>query len=102
MWTKAALFSEIEEGGSKVVSVDGKDLALFKTEGVVYAMDNTCPHRGGPLGEGYLENGEVTCPWHAWSFSVKTGECQTMPGITQPTFPVKIEDGAILVDLRSR
>ncbi len=99
VWTKAARLLEIKEGEPKAVSVDGKDIALFKTEGAVYAMDSVCPHRGGPLGEGHIENGEVTCPWHAWSFNVKTGECQTMLGIMQPTFPVKIEGDDILVRL---
>ena len=98
MWFKAAKFSDIEEGKSQVVNTGTKELVLFKMEGRIYAMDNTCPHRGGPLGEGYVENGEVTCPWHAWVFDVKTGICQTMPDTKQTTFPVKIESGDIFVE----
>ena len=89
----------MDEGKSRVVSAHGRELALFKIEGRIYAMENICPHRGGPLGEGYLEGQEVTCPWHAWAFDVKTGICQTMPDIKQPVFKVKIEHGDIFVEV---
>ena len=90
--------SDIGEGKSQVVNANGKELALFKIGGKIYAMENTCPHRGGPLAEGYLEGQEVTCPWHAWVFDVKTGVCQSAPDMKQPTFPVKIEAGDIFVE----
>lgn len=99
MWKKACLVSELEEGKSKIASVNGKILALFKSDGAVYALDNSCPHRGGPLGDGHLEGLEVTCPWHAWTFNVKTGICETMPDIKQKTFAVKINKDEVLVDI---
>lgn len=99
MWIRACQLFEIKEGEAKAVTVDGKDIAFFKMQGAVYALDGVCPHRGGPLGEGYVKNGEVTCPWHAWSFDVRTGECRSAPGITQPVFPVKIEGDDILIDI---
>ncbi|MBI3251802.1 MAG: nitrite reductase small subunit NirD [Candidatus Omnitrophica bacterium] len=99
MWQKVATISEIEEGQAKPVDAGGKPVALFKVEGQFYALDNTCPHRGGPLGEGYLKGTEVTCPWHAWTFDVKTGACQGIPGVKQATFPVKIEGDDVLVDV---
>jgi nitrite reductase (NADH) small subunit len=99
MWIKAGKASELDEGKSQIVNANNKELALFKIEGKVYALENTCPHRGGPLVEGYLEGSEVTCPWHAWVFDVKTGVCQTMPDTKQPTFKVKIESGEILVEV---
>ena len=99
MWQKVAKVTDLGEGSGKVVSAAGKDLALFKCEGSFYALDNTCPHRGGPLGEGYLEGSEVTCPWHALVFDVKTGMCQTAPDVRQHSFPVKVEGDDVLIDL---
>ncbi len=98
MWTSACKVSEIEEGKSKIVTVNGKTLALFKSGGAFYALDNSCPHRGGPLGEGHLEGMEVTCPWHAWSFNVKTGACESMPDMKQKTFPTKVQKDDVLID----
>ena len=99
MWTKVSRVSEIEEGKSKIVAAGGKEIALFKISGAIYAIHNTCPHRGGPLGEGYAEGLGVTCPWHAWTFDLKTGACQMMPDIKQPVFKVKVEDGDISLDV---
>ncbi len=98
MWRKVAKLSGIQEGQPIVVDMDGKLIALFKVQGAVYALDNTCPHQGGPLGEGYLDGSEVTCPWHAWTFDVKTGDCQSSPGFKQPTYKVKVEGDDVLAD----
>ncbi len=99
MWTKVGKASDIDEGKSQIANTNNKEIALFKIEGKIYAIENTCPHRGGPLVEGYLEGLELTCPWHAWVFDVKTGICQTMPDTKQPTFKVKIENDEILVEI---
>ncbi len=98
MWQKVANLSEVPPGQSKIVTVDGRDVALFNVDGSIYALDNVCPHQGGPLGEGYLDGAEVTCPWHAWTFDVKTGNCSSVPGVQQPTSRVKIEGEGILVE----
>ena len=99
MWQKVAKVTDVEEGAGKVVAAGGKEIALFKFEGAFYALENTCPHRGGPLGEGFLDGSEVTCPWHAWVFDVKTGACQTAPDVKQPSFKVKAEGEDVLVDV---
>ena len=99
MWRKVAKLSEIQEGQPLVIDADNNTIALFKVQGAVYALDNTCPHQGGPLGEGYLDGFEVTCPWHAWTFDVKTGDCQSSPGFKQPTYPVKIEGDDIAIEV---
>ena len=71
---KVASISELELGSCKTVEVQGKVIALFNVGGRIYALDNTCLHQGGPLGEGRLEGEVVTCPWHMWEFNVRTGE----------------------------
>ncbi len=99
MWIKAGKFSDIEEGKSQIVNAENKEIAIFKIEGKVYAIENTCPHRGGPLAEGYVEGTEVTCPWHAWAFDLKTGACQSAPEFKQPVFKIKIENNEILIEV---
>jgi nitrite reductase/ring-hydroxylating ferredoxin subunit len=59
--------------------VGGKSIALFNVDGVFYAIDNTCTHRGGPLSEGVLDGKEVTCPWHGAVFDVTTGQVLRPP-----------------------
>ena len=97
MWQKSLKASEILEGQGKVAVLNGKEIALFKHEGKIFALANLCPHRGGPLGEGSLDGGEVICPWHAWGFDVKTGQCRTLPDVKQPTFEGKVDGEDILV-----
>ncbi len=97
MWRKVGKLSDIDEGKARLAQLNGKDIALFKISGHIYALENACCHRGGPLVEGYLEGMEVTCPWHAWAYDVKTGVCSTAPDIKQPVFQVKIDNGAIFV-----
>ncbi len=98
---KAAKKQDIEPGQSAVANVQGIPIALFNVEGSFYALHNLCPHRGGPLGEGELSGSEVTCPWHAWQFDVKTGQNPESPHSKVKTYPVKVEGDDILVELNS-
>ncbi len=66
-----AEFEDLE--GRKLVEVGGQKIAIFNLAGSYYAIENTCPHRGGPLAEGKVEGEEVICPWHGSRFNVKTG-----------------------------
>lgn len=98
MWIKVAKLSDIQETQSQLVQANGKEIALFKIGGKIFALENACRHRGGPLAEGYIEGTEVTCPWHAWAFDVRTGACSTVPESSQLTYKVKIERGIIYVE----
>ena len=98
-WQRALAVSELAKGCGKAVEVAGQSIALFNADGKIHALQNYCLHRGGPLGEGHLEGTQVTCPWHAWQFDVKTGECDTMKGAKQKTFKTKIEKDQIFVDI---
>ena len=99
MWHKAAKVSDIADGQARTFEVTGTVIALFCSGGKFYAMDNRCPHRGGPLVEGHVEDNVVTCPWHAWQFDITSGKCQTMPGTKQKTYPVKIDGDIILINI---
>ncbi len=98
-WTKVADATAVPADSAAVVEADGKTLALFNVGGTIYAIDNACHHRGGPLGEGDLEGRIVTCPWHGWRYDVTTGENVLNPTIKMSCYPVKVEGGAILVEL---
>ncbi len=73
-FVKVAQTNEIDPGQARLVDVKGKKIALFNVEGQLFAIDNTCTHRGGPLAEGEVSGHEVTCPWHHGRFDVRTGE----------------------------
>jgi NAD(P)H-dependent nitrite reductase small subunit len=92
----ACATSEIAPETGKHVTVGGKDVAVFNAGGTFYALDNTCPHRGGPLAEGEIEGCTVTCPWHAWTFDLKTGESMT-DDLKVACYDVRIEGESVLV-----
>ena len=99
MWHSVGKIQDVENGKSLILDLSGKRVALFKIEDQFYAIENTCPHRGGPLGEGEVGGMQVTCPWHAWTFDLKTGSCVNIPGNKIKTFPVKIEKEEILIEV---
>jgi 3-phenylpropionate/trans-cinnamate dioxygenase ferredoxin subunit len=97
-----AEFEDLEAG--KLVEAGGQSIAVFNVGGNYYAIENTCPHRGGPLAEGMMAGEEVICPWHGSRFDVKTGSVLTPParqGVR--SFPVRIsgDDVEVEVDLQS-
>ncbi len=90
---------ELEEGRPKIVRLNGRNIALFRVNGAYYAVANNCLHRGGPLGEGEVDNYQVTCPWHGWKYDVRDGSFTVIPTLKVKTYPVKVEDGMVLVDV---
>ena len=94
---KVATLSELVAGTCKPVEAGGKVIALFNVEGSVYALDNTCLHRGGPLGQGTLNGDVVTCPLHMWEYNVRSGEKVNSPGVKVATYPVQVEGDDIKV-----
>ena len=83
--------TDVKSGQGIVVEVNGKTLAVFNVDGAFHAIDNTCIHRGGPLGEGDLEGSVVTCPWHGWQYDVTTGACVANPAAKVDRYEVKVE-----------
>jgi nitrite reductase (NADH) small subunit len=83
--------TDVQPGQGIVVEVNGKTLAVFNVDGAFHAIDNTCIHRGGPLGEGDLEGSVVTCPWHGWQYDVTTGACVANPSAKVERYEVQVE-----------
>lgn len=96
-WARAARASEIPSGSGRTVELEGRKIAIFNLGGRFYALDDTCPHRGGPLGEGSLEGNLVTCPWHGWQYDVTTGAHARNPDIRIRSYPSKVENGEVFV-----
>jgi nitrite reductase/ring-hydroxylating ferredoxin subunit len=95
-----AAIDELGSGGAKQVQVDGKTLALFNLAGTYYAIDDTCPHRGGPLSEGAIEGEQVTCPWHGSVFQITSGEVITPPAQTGVArYTVRVTDTNVEVEI---
>lgn len=76
-----------------------REICIANVNGEYSAMDNVCLHQGGPLGQGMVENGKVVCPWHAWQWDPKTGQAAHNPNAKIATYPLKIENGDVLIEL---
>jgi nitrite reductase (NADH) small subunit/3-phenylpropionate/trans-cinnamate dioxygenase ferredoxin subunit len=94
---KVCRVSEVPQGEGKVVSVDGKIIALFRVGDEVHAIDDTCPHMGASLSGGCVENGIVTCPWHAWRFRLRDGAWADNPRIKIGCYAVRVEGDEVHV-----
>jgi nitrite reductase (NADH) small subunit len=86
-------------GNVMETEVEGISVCLANVNGVFSALDNICPHRQGPLGQGWLEGETVVCPWHSWAFDVKTGLATYPEKERVDVFPLRIEAENILVDI---
>ena len=91
--------ADLEIGKSAIIEVGDKEIALFNYKGNFYAIDNTCPHRGAPLGEGRIEEGILICPNHEWRFELKSGWCPQNPELSAEVYPIKVSDEKIYVRL---
>jgi nitrite reductase/ring-hydroxylating ferredoxin subunit/DMSO/TMAO reductase YedYZ heme-binding membrane subunit len=99
-WLDACAVDEIPEGRARVVSAGGERVAIFRWEGQVAALSGVCQHQNGPLGEGRVLDGCVTCPWHGYQYLPATGRSPPPFSERVPTFRVAVRDGRVLLDPR--
>ena len=92
-----AKISDLAPGEGKTVDVFGKPIALFNDGGHFKAVHNTCPHRGGSLGDGALKNGCVICPLHQWTFNLESGENIRNAAVKLAVYPCRTEGEDILI-----
>ena len=102
-WQPIAKTSDVPVGQSRTFSVDGKLIALFNVDGEFRAINDLCPHMGASLSEGWVEEGAVTCPWHAWRFCLKDGSWLDAPKakLSIETYAVRVEGDDVMVDVES-
>ncbi len=98
---KVASVNDIPSGTAKVVEVVGEPIAIFNVSGKFFAIHNTCLHKGGPLGEGFVNDSELTveCPWHGWAYSLETGETIFDPNQKVKTYAVKVQGSDVFLEL---
>ena len=94
-WISIAKTSEIASGQNIVIKLDNKSIAIFNTGKRFYAINNACPHLGGPLNEGTLAGEVVTCPWHGWQYDLKSGCPITTPNVR--TYPLRLDGDTLQI-----
>ncbi|VCU68617.1 Naphthalene 1,2-dioxygenase system ferredoxin subunit [Pigmentiphaga humi] len=97
-WTRIAKVADVGDDEGMPFNLDGKELALFRSDGEFFATDNVCTHQYALLSDGYVEDGCVECPLHQAQFDLRTGEAKCAPA-TQPirVYPIKVEEDDIYV-----
>ena len=105
-WIDIAALDDVPQRGARMIKTTIGCVAVFRTaEDEVYALDNACPHKAGPLAEGIVHGSSVTCPLHNWVISLETGQAQGADEGQVQTYPASVENGRILLDaafLRTR
>jgi pyruvate oxidase len=101
-WFKVADVDGVDDGRVRAVTVDRRTIALCRVGDSFGALDNRCPHQGGPLGEGSIENGWLRCPWHGYDFDPLTGRSPEGLDDKVATFPVEVRDDGVYVALPQR
>lgn len=98
-WKKIALKGDVNPGGGKAFSIDGKKIAVFNQDGY-HAIDDLCVHQDGSIAPGKLEGDIVECPLHFWHYNIKTGELvDYLKDVKLQTYPVEVRDDGIYVDV---
>jgi 3-phenylpropionate/trans-cinnamate dioxygenase ferredoxin component len=96
---RVASVRDVPDGNGIVVDIAGKRLAVFRSSGEFFTLDETCPHRGGPLHEGVVQKGVVACPWHMWQFDLRNGCSPINPLSKVRTYRTWIEGDDVFVEL---
>jgi nitrite reductase (NADH) small subunit len=97
-WLDIGMLNDIPRRAARVVKTARGDIAIFRTmDDQVFALDDKCPHKGGPLSQGIVQGESVTCPLHNWVISLKTGEAQGADQGCTRTIAVKLQEGRILL-----
>ncbi len=96
---KVGALSQLPAGSVIEASIGDDRYAICNIEGRIHALAGTCPHRGGPLGQGAVNGALLTCPWHAWEFDCRTGENDYNPAVKIATYQAQISGDDILIDI---
>lgn len=100
-WAAVGSITDIPRQGARCVKMGEMTVAIFRTaDDHIHALEDKCPHRNGPLSQGIVHDGCVTCPLHNWVISLETGEAQGADEGRVRQFPVKLEGDTVLLGLR--
>lgn len=99
-WVKVAPLNEIPKLGARVVRTNGKEIGVFRLEDDrVFAINNACPHKAGPLSQGIVYGDKVACPLHSWKISLETGKAEEPDEGETACYATKVEDGVVYLDI---
>jgi len=99
-WIEIGSLADIPQRGARVVKTDRGDIAVFRTaDDRVFALDDRCPHKGGPLSQGIVHGHSVTCPLHNWVIGLEDGAAQGADTGCARAIPVKLAKGKVLINL---
>ena len=98
-FVRVASLSDLEPGQLIHKELGSLAVAVCNYQGKIFAIDGVCPHAGGPLGCGALNDRFITCPWHMWGFDCETGQSDISSTVKLDTYEVKVENGQVLVDI---
>ena len=102
-WIEVGVLEDIPRLGARVVRTSQGDIAVFRTaENEVFALRDACPHKGGPLSQGIVHGRRVTCPLHNWVLELDNGMALAPDVGCTPYYPVKIEDGIVILSLHQQ
>ena len=103
-WIRVAAADQIPAREGRVVQLGGHEVAVFNLGGRFLAVQNRCPHRGGPLADGIVSGHSVVCPLHAWKLNLETGVAERPAGQTQcrERYPVRLDGGIIVVGIPAK
>lgn len=99
-WIEVGQLDDIPVLGARVIARPGVDIAVFRSaDDEIFALEDRCPHKGGPLSQGIVHDCRVTCPLHNWVLELKTGEAVGPDDGKAKSFPVRVERGVIFLQL---
>ncbi len=95
-WIEVCELARIPRQGAQAIEISGRKVAVFRTlADEVYAIENACPHRKGPLAEGIVHGDKVTCPLHSWVMDLKTGQAVAPDVGCVPKYPAMLDKGVV-------
>ena len=101
-WIEVGSVEDIPKLGARVVRTSEGDIGVFRTnDDKIFALRDSCPHDGGPLSQGIVHDGKVTCPLHNWNIELSSGEAVAPDEGCAATYPVKVENGTVFLSLSS-
>ncbi|MDP1572135.1 MAG: Rieske (2Fe-2S) protein [Vicinamibacterales bacterium] len=98
-FVRVGVRADFPPGAGRMVVVEGRHVAVFHLDDGLYAIDNLCLHRAGPLCDGPIEDGVVTCPWHGWSYAIRTGTLVQDPRVGVSRYDVQVDGEDVRVRL---